>query len=88
MKKKEFLNYVKNASKQKELLNLDRKDHPGQIDSNLQSTSLFFTEESYAIFMKTLNDLINSHTQESKGEGEFEKSIFLTIYNEYNDDVL
>jgi len=83
--KKEFLNYVKNAPKHRTNLELDRMEHPGKIDSTLQSTSLFFTEESYASFMKTLNELINDHTQETKVEGEFEKSIFLTIYNEYNE---
>lgn len=81
--KSEFLNYVKNIAKFKEQIPGTKEEHTGRFDSKLQTTTLYFTEESYEAFTTEINRLIDEHTAEKKVEGEFEKAIFLTVYNEY-----
>lgn len=83
--KAEFLNYVKNAAKFRETILGTKEEHEGLFGSLLQSTTLFFTEESYKKFTETINALIDEHAHEKKIEGEFEKAIFLTMYNEYKE---
>lgn len=79
--KKEFLDYIQHAPEFREKLGGKLEDHKGQLDSVLQLTELYFTEDTYEPFIKELNSLIDKYTMEQKVEGEFVKSLFLTIHN-------
>lgn len=84
--KSEFIDYVKHAAEFKKRYPGNKEDHAGVLDSKLQTTNLFFTEDSYNHFSEEINRLIETYSKETHAEGEFEKSIFLTLYNTFDED--